>query len=187
MPPLTSSESGPSRSTPTIGDRKVSTGSTYPPVIEEPEEDAGDAVTTQSGHVESASYYPDPYRQSPGDRPKLETQSSRGSTSGGSGPIRTLSNMFSRSPVERQHSDVRGGAHRGTKDYPHLPKNERDVESEERAGLFDSDEEDERPVREGEEGPRSALSESSSSSSGGRAAGRKLQDGPRGPRPSGPR
>ncbi len=185
-PLLTSSNSGSGRSAPFLATRQVSSGSSYPPVMEESEEDAADAMTTVSGHGERASYFPDPYRQSPIDfRPRLDTQNSRGSsTSTGSGPIQTLSNLFHSHP-ERRDSEVRGGAHRGTRDYPHLPKEERDMENEERAALVRSDDEDERPVHRVEEQPRSAASDSSGS--GGRAAGRKLPDAPRGPRPSGPR
>ena len=189
--PLPSSDPGAGRSAPFLQNRQASSGFVYPPVMEEPEDDAGEMSTAHShtGHVQSASYYPDPYRRSP-QPPKIDTFSPRTSTSSGNpGPIKTLGNLFhlSQSHTQRSNSEVRGGAHRGTRDYPHLPDTDRDVETEERAALVQSDDEDERE-RGVMESPLSAISESPSSSTGGSGGGKKrLSEMPKGPRPSGPR
>ena len=39
----------------------------------------------------------------------------------------------------RQKSDIRGGTHRGVKDYPHLPKEDADMERDQRRGLVGGD------------------------------------------------
>lgn len=61
-----------------------------------------------------------------------------------------FSNFSSSGPDLRlnpQKSDTRGGGHRGVKDYPHLPKEDADVERDQRRGLFGDD--DDYPREEG--------------------------------------
>jgi len=94
----------------------------------------------------------DDYAALPTPRIVSQSASSRGS-------FHTLLNRFThsdtpdlslnpRKPSKERRLSVsddqkRGGAHRGTKDYPHLPKQEADLEREERQGLVMASDEEE--------------------------------------------
>jgi hypothetical protein len=124
----------------------------YPPVPEESEE-------PYTAPMEKTSYL-DPYAQNDNDR--LVASPSAISTRSGHGG--KLANMFhfSTSADPSKHHEVRGGGHRGTKDYPHLRTRDFATEQQERAGLVDSDAADEdsgRPSFEDE--PRSAITDES--------------------------
>lgn len=98
--------------------------------------------------------YPDPYRPSPSPTalpqsagalspPRLQSSKSQsrnlsGYFNFGSGPDLALG----RKKSSESPSEIRGGTHRGTRDYPHLPKTERAKEHEERAALVHPDDED---------------------------------------------
>jgi hypothetical protein len=120
------------------------------------------------------SSYPDPYNnlQPLPERPRLETKASTSST----GSARGFGGIFhfshsadpSKAAPTPAVGDIRGGAHRGTKDYPHLSKKEKAVEREERRGLVvDTDKGYEEDGDLGgrasyeEEEPRSAVTEES--------------------------
>jgi hypothetical protein len=147
---------------PKMSFRQSSSGSqTYPPVMEENEEDQEKNEyeyglpphpAPLKNRPSVQKYYSDPYAQSPNARPKLESSDSKSSTHSlkGFGGIFNFSHSADpsragmTSPISAGQGDARGGAHRGTKDYPHLPKREKDVEREERRGLvLDTDGHDE--------------------------------------------
>lgn len=143
--------------------RQGSMGSVYPPVMEENEEPF-------SAPMEKANYL-DPYSQP--DSGRLSKNPSNISTRSGHGGPNRFANMFHfSSSADPSKQEVRGGSHRGTKDYPHLQTRDFAMEHEERAALVDtdgprygrnndSDDEDEGKRRSYEEEPRSAVTDES--------------------------
>jgi hypothetical protein len=114
------------------------------PVYEEPEEEARAAMSRYSvapdelPHISSApsekTSYPDPYRL-----PSPSPQSARPAL----GPShRGFSGLFLKHEGDRDRDMTRGGAHRGTKDYPYLKDRDSGVEHEERAGLVGRQDDD---------------------------------------------
>lgn len=132
----------------------------YPPVVEEDEEDEKpiSPSTTDATHahasIQTATSYNDPYRQPQSiSAPFVTSPSSASSRSGLSGIFSGFSNNPDLS-LGRQKSDIRGGGHRGVKDYPHLPKEDADMERDQRRGLVshEDDVEMEEGYRDPEDG-----------------------------------
>ena len=133
----------------------------YPPLVEEPEEaeggDVGDVRSTMGEKAHSIfDLYLSPRTASRAEsRPTSRAGKSPPSTS----PTRTptsplspggsrLANMFHFGQNEAR-GEVRGGARRGTKDYPHLKSKDFATEREERAALFSPEAEDVEEVDNG--------------------------------------
>lgn len=89
-----------------------------------------------SAPLEKTKPYFDPYAH---ERPSMVRDGSKTGLSSifqfASGPDLSLKSRDKSRDREMTSSDTRGGAHRGTKDYPHLPKKEAQVEREERTAL----------------------------------------------------
>ncbi|RXK40813.1 hypothetical protein M231_01872 [Tremella mesenterica] len=73
--------------------------------------------------------------------PRSTSRGLSGLFSFGSGPDLVLGKKKSSSDVSSQ-GEVRGGSHRGTRDYPHLPKEDREKEHDERLALVSPDMDD---------------------------------------------
>lgn len=152
---------------PSMGSRQASSTSVYPPVVEEPEE--------MEYEESMEKRYRDPYTRSSSSKsvngpPKLPALPT---TSG-----HKFSNMFHLSTSENPAKyEVRGGGHRGTKDYPHLKASESHTEMEERESLVEKEGEKEwdsvghSPIHQShyrqtedsddDEGPKSAVTDES--------------------------
>ena len=154
--------------------------------MEDPDEDvdAGDPFHDRSSQGRSVKGLLGPDNQPMIQGSKVESSQSRSPTlSSTSGAIKTLGNLFNHSYPERKDTVIRGGSRRGTRDYPHLPKDERELDDEERAALV----ENVGPTRMVEEEPPSAISEVAGSWGRASEMRRLLAESPRGPRPPGPR
>jgi hypothetical protein len=115
------------------------------PVYEEPEEEARAAMSRYSvapdelPHISSApsekTSYPDPYRL-PSPSPQSARPALGPSHRGFSGLFHfgTNPDLTLKHEGDRDRDMTRGGAHRGTKDYPYLKDRDSGVEHEERAG-----------------------------------------------------
>jgi hypothetical protein len=117
---------------PGMGKRQASSSSVYPPLVEEPEE---------MGEVQSAPAGPgylDPYGH-PGKGRLSRNPSKVSDHAPQASPTAAgrLANMFHFGSADSSRYEVRGGTHRGTKDYPHLRTKDIAVEREERAALVD--------------------------------------------------
>jgi hypothetical protein len=191
--------------------QQASSSSASYPVIEETEDElnrndyAYDRPQPPSKSPTIGGHYVDPYSNLQPARPRLESSDSRSSASSLKGFAGMFNFSHSADP-SKAGVDTRGGAHRGTRDYPHLSKKDKAVEKEERRGLVvDTDGHGE----EGEEGdlagrgsreeePRSAVTEESlghvmraerwtplRAAAGNSSEGRSISSGiggPRGPR-----
>jgi hypothetical protein len=119
--------------------------------------DYGRDLTSSTSPVKGSTPLPTNENDVVNERFTLATPQFMVASGSSRGSLQTLLNRLTHSETpdlslnprkslkERRLSDTmkRGGAHRGTKDYPHLPKNEADVERQERQGLvMASDEED---------------------------------------------
>lgn len=160
-PPMPVSMGSAAPQMPSFQYRQASASSVYPPVMESPDEYDEDGAERDVGSAPVAyrdyADYPDPYAHPHPAQPQGQHgQSSRHGIanmlhlSTSNDPSRkSQSQHSSKSPSSskkvssKSKEDVRGGARRGTKDYPHLSKREAGVEREERRGLV-RDESDER-------------------------------------------
>ena len=162
-PPMPVSMGSAAPQMPSFQYRQASASSIYPPVMESPDEydedgnerDVVSAPVTYRDHGD----YPDPYARPHSARPQVQPHQDQPSRHGianmlhlstSTDPSRksqsqhsSKSQSSSKKASSRSKEDVRGGARRGTKDYPHLSKREAGVEREERRGLV-RDESDER-------------------------------------------
>lgn len=107
---------------------------------EEDEEDEKplSPTSTDATHAHASIHtaaYVDPYRQ---PQP-LATPSSPSLRTGLSGMFSSFSSTGPDLRLGTQKSETRGGGHRGVKDYPHLPKEDADVERDQRRGLVGDD------------------------------------------------
>ncbi|GFZ51023.1 hypothetical protein JCM24511_08781 [Saitozyma sp. JCM 24511] len=128
------------------------------PVYEEPEEEARAAISRYSvapdeqPHVSSApsekTSYPDPYRL-PSPSPQSARPALGPSHRGFSGLFHfgTNPDLTLKHEGDRDRDMTRGGAHRGTKDYPYLKDRDAAVEHEERAGLVGRQDDDDDGAR----------------------------------------
>jgi hypothetical protein len=118
----------------------------YPPVREEEEDDEKpiSPTSTDATHAHASiltAAYVDPYKQPLPTPPHIgTTPTSPSARSGLSGLFSTFSSAGPDLTLGKGKNDTRGGTHRGTKDYPHLPKEDADVERDQRKGLFAEDE-----------------------------------------------
>lgn len=120
----------------------------YPPVREEDDDDEKpiSPTSTDATHAHASiltASYVDPYKQEPLPTPPQigTTPTSPSARSGLSGIFSSFSSAGPDLTLGKGRNDARGGAHRGTKDYPHLPKQDADVERDQRKGLFAGDDE----------------------------------------------
>lgn len=169
-PPLSHTLSQ-SRSVPSIiTTRQPSTGSTYPPVMEEPEDDedlgGGYRSSREKGYLDPYSQASGKYTYQSDNVPSsgiLDQQGRRPSRSGGG----TLSNLFN---FSQSADPSKQTSSHGKRDHPHISRRDYALEHEEREALVSpimyGDEKfgDDRHSEEGRESyeePRSAVTDES--------------------------